>query len=375
MQTAGGAKIVFLTDDLGGGTGNHLLSLVRHWDRTEWNAEVLSGAPLTARVVPGLPVSYLAPPETFRRYPLRQIASMVRLRKEVRGRTPDIVHSFFFWSILYGRLLKWSGAVRRLVENREDQGFAWGPHEYAWLRWTGTLPDRVICVSEAVRRTVLEREKIDAARTRVIRNGLCPVAGDSDADASARKELGIGDGQPVVGMVANFNRAVKGVSYFIDAVPAILREVPTARFLLVGRGKEEASLRDQAKRLGVDAAVIFAGFRQDIGRFYRAMDLSVLTSLSEGLSITLLESMSFGLPVVATMVGGNPEVVIDGRTGYLVPARDPAAVVERIVRLLKDRTLRLRMGAEGKRRVEEDFRLQDVARRYLGVYQELLSQQ
>jgi len=103
------------------------------------------------------------------------------------------------------------------------------------------------------------------------------------------------------------------------------------------------------------------------------MDVSALTSFSEGLSITILESMRCGIPVVATRVGGNPEVVVDGVTGYLVPSGDVSAFASQTAKLLLDRDLRKRMGEEARRRVEQHFLLQDVALRYLEIYDGLLS--
>jgi glycosyltransferase involved in cell wall biosynthesis len=174
-------------------------------------------------------------------------------------------------------------------------------------------------------------------------------------------------------MVANFNRSVKGVRYLVEAAPSIVRAVPQVRFLLVGRGDQEAELRQLTDRLGVAEQVIFAGYADNVDEYYALMHVSVLTSLSEGFSITLLESMSHSLPVVVTDVGGNREVVADGVTGYLVPPRDTPAFVDRVVRLLKDDETRARFGRAARRRVEKDFSLEDVAQRYLQVYERLLA--
>lgn len=367
------ARILFLTDDLGGGTGNHLLSMMRHWDGGRWNAEILSRVPLTSRMVPPVPVRYLSSEGGIQRYPIPQIRSLARIRKQVSEMKPDIVHSYFFWPILFGRLLKWGGAVNVLVENREDQGFDWGFHEYAWLRLTRNLPDRIICVSDAVKQIVMAREGTREDRVVVIRNGVETLPDSGESSGNLRKELGIGEADLVLGMVANFNRSVKGVSLFLDAVPGIVKEVPSARFLLLGRGREEGELREKARSMGIDRYVVFAGYRPDIHRYYAIMDVSALTSFSEGLSITLLESMRCGLPVVATRVGGNPEVVVDGETGFLVPSGDVGAFASRATALLMNRDLRMRMGAEGRRRVERHFLLRDVARRYEDIYEGLLS--
>ncbi len=365
-------RIVFLTDDLGGGTGNHLLSMMKHWDKNRWRAEILSRAPITSRVSPDVPVRYVPSGGGINVYPIAQIRSLARIRKEIAKRSPDILHAYFFWPILFGRLLKMNGVIKTLIENREDQGFAWGTHEYSWLRMTRKVPDRIICVSDAVKQVVIEREKLDEERVVVIRNGVESFAAPGKDPAETRKELGLDENHLVVGMVANFNRSVKGVSLFLDAVPEIVRIVPNARFLLMGRGEEEKELREKARSMGIDSYVVFAGFRQDIHRFYAIMDISALTSFSEGLSITLLESMECGIPVVATRVGGNPEVVVDGETGYLVPPGDVPAFAERTAKLLLDGKLRGKMGEEARRRVESHFRLRDVAARYVEIYEESL---
>jgi len=373
VEPNGAARIIFLTDDLGGGTGNHLLSMMNHWDKRWWEVEILSRARLTARISPDVPVSYVPSDGRLNLYPIAQIRALGRIRKHIGGRSPDIVHSYFFWSILFGRILKLEGKIRTLIENREDQGFNWGVHEYSWLRLTRGVPDRIICVSEAVKKNVLEREHMDEDRIVVIRNGVEALPDARVEAAETRKELGIRGDQLVVGMVANFNRSIKGVSRFLDAVPEIVRAVPSARFLLLGRGKEEKSLREKTLALGVEPFVIFAGYRTDIHRYYAVMDVSALTSFSEGLSITLLESMRCGVPVVATRVGGNPEVVVEGVTGYLVPPGDVPAFASQTVRLLLDRNLRKHMGEEARRHVARHFSLRDVASRYLEIYEGFLS--
>jgi hypothetical protein len=131
-------KVAILTNDLGGGTGNHLLSMLKHWDKSEWETVIYSSAPVRDRVVPDVPVEYIPPSNVFRFYPAAQARAFSLLYGKMGRRVPDIVHAFFFWSIMYGRLLKKTGRVRFLVENREDQGFDWGRHEYFLLRKTGT---------------------------------------------------------------------------------------------------------------------------------------------------------------------------------------------------------------------------------------------
>jgi glycosyltransferase involved in cell wall biosynthesis len=364
-------RLQVLTADLGGGTGNHLLGLLREPALAGFAASILSERPLTAREEPPVPLDRL--PDTGLRYPLAQLARWRWLRRELSARRPDLVHAFFFWPIIYARLLRRSGVIPALVENREDQGFSWGRQEYALLRATRHWPDRVICVSEAVRRVVIEREGLDPARVVTIRNGIAPALPPAEPLDDLRAELGLRPDHLVLGVVANFNRAVKGMGHLVEAVPLILREVPSARVLLLGRGDEEAGLRERCRELGVSDAVIFGGFRRDMDRCYRLMHLSGLTSLSEGLSITILESMKFGLPVVATAVGGNPEVVEEGVTGLLVPPGDPAAFADAVVALLRDPARCTEMGRAARQRVESGFALAGVAERYAAVYRDVLA--
>lgn len=364
-------SVAYLLSDLGGGTGQHLFSLLRARPGGSWAARVLSEAGNTARVDCPVPLDLL-PATRFRRYPLAQIERYRRLRSRLNEERPDILHTYFFWSIIYGRLLRARGAVPRLVENREDLGFNWGLHEYTLLRLTKNIPDRVVCVSEAVRERVLDRERLDPSRVVVIRNGVAPPAPpDRAARDAVRAELDVPPTSPLVGMVANYNRQVKGAVYFVDALPLVARAVPDVRFALIGLGENRAALRQRAEAAGVGDRLIFTGFRSDIDRCYEALDVSALTSLSEGLSITLLESMRHGVPVVATRVGGNPEVVGHGETGFLVPPRDPESFAAEVVRLLRDAELRARFGHRAREVVREAFCLEDVAAAYGDLYDQL----
>jgi glycosyltransferase involved in cell wall biosynthesis len=357
--------------DLGGGTGNHVLQMASHWDRERWHIELLSLAQLTSRIEPPLPVTYMAPSSRYCRYPVSQVRQFQQIKRFLQKTSFDIVHAYFYWPILYARLLKKWGIVRQVVENREDQGFSWRKRDYALLRLTCRQPDRVICVSNAVRKVVLQREKLDPARVEVVYNGVGPCDAPALDRVRIRLQFGLPKDALLVGMVANLNRPVKGGQYFIEAVPRIVRAEPRARFIVIGCQQDDQLQQLIADR-GLAEYVVLAGYREDVDSIYRAMDVSVLTSLSEGLSITLLESMKAGLPVVATGVGGNPEVVDDGITGFVVPPRDPEAFAAKVALLLQDGSLRYRMGCAGRARAERHFRIERTAARYLQVYEEVL---
>lgn len=370
-------RVVILTSDFGGGTGNHLLQRLREPDSARVDVRILTEVRRTARIDPPVPVEHLRPFGPVDVYPIAQCRRFLELRKRLNELRPDVLHTFFFWPVLYGRLLKKIGVVDRLVENREDLGFNWGYQEYALLRLTRRLPDRVIAVAQAVKQQAVAKERLRPDHVTVIRNGIRaePVKTRPGGELEAlRRELGIGRDAPVVGMVANLNRPVKGARFLVDAVPAILDEAPETRFLVVGDGDLLPRLRRRAETRQIEDAIVFAGYRDDVDACYQTMDVAVLPSLSEGLSITLLEAMRHELPCVATNVGGNSEIVVDGVTGYLVPARDVDALSSRILELVERPELRQELGRAGRRRVTSEFDMTAVARRYSDVYESVISE-
>lgn len=187
----------------------------------------------------------------------------------------------------------------------------------------------------------------------------------------ARQELGIADNARVVGTVANF-KSHKGYEYLIDAVAEVRRHVPDVRFVLVGRGPMEPEMRSRSARAGVENAVIFAGYREDAPRIVKSFDLFVLPSIHEGLSIALVEAMALGKPSVVTRAGGLPEVIEDGRQGFVVPPRDPHALAQRIVQVLDDPAMARRFGDAAIERAA-DFDIRNSVRRSEEVYESVLA--
>jgi glycosyltransferase involved in cell wall biosynthesis len=186
-----------------------------------------------------------------------------------------------------------------------------------------------------------------------------------------RREFNIPDGTLLVGTVANL-KAKKGYRYLLQAAAVVRRELPDVRFLVVGQGPEESFLRGEARRLGLDGTVIFAGYRDDASRVASAFDVFALPSLYEGLSIALIEAMSLGKPSVVTRTGGVPEVVEHGQHGLTVPPGDADELATALLALLKDDDLRSRMGREAMRRAAA-FDIRSAVRRMEEVYQEVLS--
>jgi glycosyltransferase involved in cell wall biosynthesis len=186
-----------------------------------------------------------------------------------------------------------------------------------------------------------------------------------------RDEFGIDASATLIGTVANF-RPQKGHFTLLEVADLVLRRIPSVRFLFVGRGPLEDAVKKRASQMGLEDAVVFAGFRSDVPRVLAALDVFALSSGWEGLSIALLEAMARGLPAVATRAGGVPEVIEDGRSGLLVPLNDPRAMAEEIVRVIENRSLAEKLGAEARLRARR-FDIIDAVRREEAVYAELLA--
>lgn len=227
----------------------------------------------------------------------------------------------------------------------------------------------MVAVSDDLRQFLVERVGIARKRVRVIYNGV-DVSAPSDPVqlTRVRSELELGRWETVIGAVGSLY-PVKGHKYLIRALPSILKEYPKTLLLIVGRGELENELKAEVVRLNLQDHVQFLGFRNDIHTLLCLMNIFVMPSLSEGLSMAILEAMAAGLPIVATNVGGNPEIVLDGETGFLVPPESSDILAERVVNLLRDPRRARDFGDRGKRRVAERFSLSAMVEAYQDCYE------
>jgi glycosyltransferase involved in cell wall biosynthesis len=220
--------------------------------------------------------------------------------------------------------------------------------------------DRVVCVSEDSR-ALSAREGVAPGRLQRIWNGI---------DLSRFAYLGPRPGGPAV-MVARLSPE-KGTEHLIRAAALVARRSPAFRLEIAGGGRCLPELQALAAQCGVAEQVRFLGEVWDVPDLLARASLFVLPSLSEGMSLTLLEAMARGLPVVTTAVGGSPEVVVDGQTGFLVPPAAPEALAEKLLLLLSRPDLGGPMGLAGRRRVEEHFSTQAMLSQYERLYDRLV---
>ncbi|MCI0684582.1 MAG: glycosyltransferase [Gemmataceae bacterium] len=229
--------------------------------------------------------------------------------------------------------------------------------------------DRVVGVGEAVRRALIRNEGIPQRRVGVIYNGIDTAVfanGCHDRDL-IRRELGMGPDDFVIFQVARLDH-LKDHATAVRTMHRVRRDLPAARLVLVGEGPERGKIEESIDRHRLADHVRLLGLRNDVARLLRAADLFLLTSISEGIPLTVIEAMAAELPVVSTRVGGLAEIIEDGRTGFLAAAGDDAALAERICRLASDAPLRRQLGQCGKVRAATMFSEDQMHLRYLELY-------
>ncbi|MBM4065248.1 MAG: glycosyltransferase family 4 protein [Planctomycetes bacterium] len=186
-----------------------------------------------------------------------------------------------------------------------------------------------------------------------------------------RQELGI-ENEYFLIVTAGRLVPVKGQTYLISALAQVITEIPNIRLVLLGDGELRGELSGQVKTLGLEKQVLFPGMRSDVPEIISCGDLFVLPSVNEGFGVVLLEAMAMGCPIVATNVGGVPEVVLDGETGILVPPGDPVELAGGIIQLLKDTSLAVKMAECGYQRLKACFDIRETVSKTEHLYKELL---
>ena len=297
---------------------------------------------------------------------------ILRLRRLVRDQRIDVihVHSPYVASLVRCSL----GRARPIVTTEHN---VWERYHRAtyWAN-ASTFPRNahVFAVSDEVRDSIRYPKVLRFLRrppVETLHHGIdVERVAATPRPTGIREELGIPVDAPVVGTVANF-KAHKGHEYLIRAAALVAQVRPDARFVLVGNGPRQEEIHREAVRLGVDDAVVFAGFREDRLRVARTFDVFALSSVHEGLPLALLEAMALGCPPVATRVGGISAIIDDAVNGFVVAPRDPETQADRIVSLLQDASMRSRLGAAARERAAA-FDVRAAVRRIEHVYSDLV---
>lgn len=289
-----------------------------------------------------------------------QLQQMYRLFRQQKF---DVVHTHNTYPHIYASLAARLARVPVVVNTRHGQRAGHGWKSRTQFRWASHLVDRIVAVSDDAANLCIEADRISPAKVRRIWNGI-----DLSEFAFSGPVA-----EPIAISVARLS-AEKDFPTLIKAVPRVLELVPNFRLKIVGDGSERQRLESLSLELGLEKQVEFLGERSDVPQLLRGAGFFVSSSLTEGISLTLLEAMAIGLPIVATAVGGNPEIILPEETGYLCPSADHEALADAIIKLCREPQRWLTMGRAGRERVVANFDVRRMSHDYEQLYRELKHQ-
>jgi glycosyltransferase involved in cell wall biosynthesis len=309
----------------------------------------------------------------LRRAPWKLVRAQWRMMSVIRAEKPDVLHAFLplatFMGSFAGRMQRVPLIVtsRRALSSHQERIPLLKPFD----RLADRLSHRVTVNSKAVWNDAVKRNNTEPSKLVLIYNGVDPVPIQKALSSrdKIRQSLGIEAHEKVIISIANLI-PYKGHSDLFRALKLVAREIPNVRLLLLG---EDRGIKDRLERLaydlGISSFIQYLGRKDDIAPFLAASDISIVASHEEGFSNVILESMAAGLPVVATRVGGNPEAVVDGVTGWIVEPRQPGVMAHRITDLLRNPRKAGEWGLKGKERVMELFTVERMVIRHLDLYE------
>lgn len=264
--------------------------------------------------------------------------TVTELERVIEREEADIVHLHGYRGSNFGRLAARRRGVRNIVH--EHAVLPVPVHQYLMDWFLKSYTDLGVAVSDYVKAHLIRKRHVPAERTTVLWNGIdldrfAPLPnGQRDV---ARRGLDITPEIAAVGVVTRL-RKEKGTEYLVKAAERVLREMPgKAVFLIAGEGPDRGKIEALIRRLGVGDGVHLLGHRHDVPGFLSLLDILVIPSLTEGFPLALLEGMAAGLPIIATRVGGMPEILVDGKTGIFVEPENPAAIADTVGALIEDR--------------------------------------
>jgi glycosyltransferase involved in cell wall biosynthesis len=310
--------------------------------------------------------------------PILDACALLALWRLLRRERPAIVHTHTSKAGAVGRLAAWLARVPVVIHT---------PHGHIFYGYYGTvasaifrllerllakITDRIVTLTdrgaqEHVRYGIAGAEKFATIHSGIDLAHFRSVQVDP---AVKRKELGLPPEGLIVGTVGRLV-PIKGLEWLLKAASRVLAEFPQACFVIIGDGPMLGELMQLTSKLGIGLRMVFVGAREDVPECLAALDLFVLPSLNEGMGRVLLEAMAVGCPVVATRVGGIPDIVADGTTGLLVPPRDDRALAEAILTLLRDRSRRAAYGEAARRHVDGRFDVETMVRNIERLYDEV----
>ena len=361
-------KILFIIDALSSGAGRVLHDLVKNLDKKRFEAVIVSiyrGGGLV---------------EDFEKLKARMINlnkgegvglnTILRIRKIILKEKPDIVHAHNVDAYEYGILAASLAGVKNIVHTAHGKSIKRGKirriRENIFHKFVSLFLDHYAVVSKDLGRYAAKNWCLNKRKIKTIYNGIdYGKYKKIKVSKGFLCKLGVDKKDLLIGIIAGL-RPVKNHPMLIKAMEIVEAEIPNAKLLVIGDGPEKKRLKNLVSELGL-RNVLFLGNRTDIDKLLNCLDVNVLCSFSECLSVTLLEAMACEVPCVATDVGGNNELIDDG-TGFLVLSKNPELLAEKITALLRDEKLRLEIGKKAREKVVKKFGIDKKVKEYENIY-------
>lgn len=366
-------KVVYVIDDLGlGGAQRQLAALVKTLPRERFAVEIISLS--TEKVAfeeilrkAGIPVTLISHSGKW------SWSTLAGVYRKLREAKPDIVHTWLFTADLYGRLAAFLARTPHVISAMRNTIDDMPPH-YRWVnRILSFVTDSITINAEAIRRGLARELGIPNRKIRTIYNGI-DLSGFPPIHPNGHylQEWDIPGNASVVLMIARMVPQ-KDHRTFLKAARRVAEKRQDVYFLLAGEGYLRGQVEIWIEEMGLRERTRLLGTRLDVWELIHQADVVALATHFEGCSNVVMEAMALGKPVVATQVGGNPELIVHGETGWTVPVKDDEAFAEALLNLLENETEARGMGEKGRRRIAEKFSLQKTTQEIMSLYDELLS--
>jgi glycosyltransferase involved in cell wall biosynthesis len=364
--------VELLATGTSGGAQEHVFNIVSRLDRSRYDVSVLAlgnGAAIRRLERAHIDVCVLDD--------MDDVAAIQAVAAHLASVKADVVHNHMYRAEVVGTQAAWAlaaaGKRRPYIVGTVHSSRIRSDEDRELLRQLTPKMDHLIAVSRAIERKLADEGRVGAPIS-LIYNGVDLTRySEPDICGTLHSEYPISPDSPIVGVVARLEPE-KGHPTLLEAWPAVIAAVPKAHLLIVGEGSQREALEAQVQALGIEKSVTFTGRRDDVPAVTAALDIAVLPSYREAQGLSILEAMALSRPVVASAVGGIPEMIEHGRTGLLVPPHDAGALAGAIVRLLTDHPYADTLAKAAQNLVHDRFCVELMVRAIETIYDESVSE-
>ena len=366
-------RVLRIISNLGvGGVQKRMVSLLPKLNKERYDVSVCSfksGELRRGLEQSGIPVKII--PRRFKFDPV----CIYRLCSIMKKENIDIVHTHCHKPNTTGRIAAKLAGVPVIIANEHNMDTWKSNWQLTLDKWLSAYSDKIIAVSEAVKSFYVKNTNVPADKFEVIYNGVDLDSWQKNIPsqeiiAEKKAELGLLRDDKIITAIGRLHPQ-KGHEHLLRAAKKIIPKMQNLKFLIIGDGPMRLSLESLSERLGIKENIVFTGNREDIKDMLYLSDLSVISSIREGFSNVVLESMACGKPLVATDVGGNNEIIIDGENGFIVPSKDEDALADKMLILAGNEELTKKMGLTAKQTVEK-FSLMKMIHETENLYSRLI---